>query len=547
MKKKNFIDGAIISPLCLIVCKILGLVYVIPFYKIIGSKGGALYSYAYSIYAVFLNLSTVGIPSAIAKIISEYDTLSFKYLKDKSYNIAKKMLSFIGIISFCIMFLFSDLIAKGIIGGVTGGNTVESVSIAIKVVSLALLVVPRLSILKGYFIGNRYLREGSISGIIEQFVRVLVIICGSYITVKVFNLDVEYAVYVAVLGASVGAFVSYVYLKKKSLPILKNNEEAEITDEEAKVTNKMLIKKIVVYAIPFVIISMLQSAYNVVDTFTVVKTLTNIGFSAEVAETTIGVISTWGSKLNMIVVSISIGITSSLIPNVVGSYTKGDFKDINDKINLTFKMLIYLTVPMAIGMSFLSLPIWHVFYGVDELSTSIFKYYILQVILYGLFTTLTTITQSMNQSKITIGSLIISFVIKLVLNVPMMYLLSYVGAPAYYGPIITDVLSILIVLIGVLGVLSKKYNFSYMELFPYTLKVIVSLSAMLVVLSLLKLIYFDNVTVLSAIITIVIYTVVGGFTYFYVSSKFKLLNQILGDNYFSKLKNKFIKKGKENV
>lgn len=106
---------------------------------------------------------------------------------------------------------------------------------------------------------------------------------------------------------------------------------------------------------------MLQSAYNVVDTFTVVKTLTNIGFSAEVAETTIGVISTWGSKLNMIVVSISIGITSSLIPNVVGSYTKGDFKDINDKINLTFKMLIYLTVPMAIGMSFLSLPIWHVF------------------------------------------------------------------------------------------------------------------------------------------------------------------------------------------
>lgn len=126
MKKKNFIDGAIISTLCLIVCKILGLVYVIPFYKIIGSKGGALYSYAYSIYAVFLNLSTVGIPSAIAKIISEYDTLSFKYLKDKSYNIAKKMLSFIGIISFCIMFLFSDLIAKGIIGGVTGGNTVCS-------------------------------------------------------------------------------------------------------------------------------------------------------------------------------------------------------------------------------------------------------------------------------------------------------------------------------------------------------------------------------------------------------------------------------------
>ena len=120
MKKKNFIDGAIISTLCLIVCKILGLVYVIPFYRIIGSQGGALYRYAYSIYAVFLNLSTVGIPSAIAKIISEYDTLSFKYLKEKSYKIANKMLSTVGFISFVIMFLFSDVIANHIIGGVSG-------------------------------------------------------------------------------------------------------------------------------------------------------------------------------------------------------------------------------------------------------------------------------------------------------------------------------------------------------------------------------------------------------------------------------------------
>ena len=76
-----------------------------------------------------------------------------------------------------------------------------------------------------------------------------------------------------------------------------------------KISKKDIIIKIIVYAIPFVIISMLTSAYNVVDTFTVVKTLTRLGYETNVAETTIGVISTWGSKLNMIVVSISIGIT----------------------------------------------------------------------------------------------------------------------------------------------------------------------------------------------------------------------------------------------
>lgn len=539
MKKKNFIDGAIISTLCLIVCKILGLVYVIPFYRIIGSQGGALYSYAYSIYAVFLNLSTVGIPSAIAKIISEYDTLSFKYLKEKSYKIANKMLSTVGFISFVIMFLFSDMIANHIIGGVSGGNTVESVSVSIKVVSLALLIVPKLSILKGYFQGNRYLLEGSVSSIIEQFVRVLIIVIGSYTTVRILNMDVEYAVYVAVLGASIGAFASYLYLRKKANPLFKKNEVNEITEKEKSITTKDLVKKIIVYAIPFVIISMLQSAYNVVDTFTVVKTLTKLGFTTNVAETTIGVISTWGSKLNMIVVSISIGITSSLIPNVVGSYTKGDFKDINEKLNLTFKMLMFLTIPMAFGISFLSLPIWNIFYGVDKLSTDIFRIYILQVIVYGLFTTITTITQSMNQSKITIGSLMISFLLKLILNVPIMYLLKSIGVSSYYGPVITDMLSVGITLILVLIVLSKRFKFNYKDLVPFILKVLLGLVLMLLGLYLLKYVYFDYSTKLSSILTIVIYMIVGAFIYFFTTSRFKLLNEILGDNYLDKIKNKF--------
>lgn len=539
MKKNNFIDGAIISTLCLIICKILGLIYVIPFYKIIGTQGGALYSYAYSIYAVFLNLSTVGIPSAIAKIISEYDTLSYKYLKEEAYKIANKMLSGIGFLSFLIMFFASDAIANSIIGGVSGGNSVESVSIAIKVVSLALLIVPKLSILKGYFQGNRYIKEGSVSAIIEQLVRVLIIVVGSLVTVKVFKFSVEYAVYVAVLGASIGALVSYFYLKKKAKPVFIENKVETISKEEKKISKKDIIIKIIVYAIPFVIMSMLTSAYNVVDTFTVVKTLTRLGYSTSVAETTIGVISTWGSKLNMIVVSISIGITSSLIPNVVGSYTKGNYKDINEKLNITFKMLLYLTIPMAFGMSILSKPIWHVFYGIDPLSTDIFRIYILQVVVYGLFTTITTITQSMNQTKITIGALVGSFLLKLILNVPIMNLLKVINIPAFYGPIITDMISVGLSLIGTLLVLKKNFKFSYREIIYFLLKVLLGLIAMVTVLLLLKEIYFDYSTKLLSILTIVIYTLVGALVYFFVTSRFKLLQSILGDDYIKKIKSKF--------
>ena len=56
MKKNSFLAGAAISTLGIVITKFIGLVYVIPFYAIIGIQGGALYSYAYSIYNMFLNL-----------------------------------------------------------------------------------------------------------------------------------------------------------------------------------------------------------------------------------------------------------------------------------------------------------------------------------------------------------------------------------------------------------------------------------------------------------------------------------------------------------
>ena len=436
------------------------------------------------------------------------------------------------------MFTFANLIAEHIIGGVEGGNSVSDVATAIRIVSTALLIVPRLSIIKGYFQGNKYITQPSISTIIEQLARVSVIILGSYLTVKVFNLPVEYAVFIATFGATIGAISAFIYLKIKQKKIFDSKEEYEIdvskqmiSESEKNISTKDLTKKIIVYAIPFVIISILQSAYNVVDTFTVVKTLSSLGYTTQVAETTIGVMSTWASKLNMIVVSMAIGLTASLIPSVVGSYTKGDFKDINEKLNLSFKMLIFIMTPMAIGMSFLSEPIWHVFYGVDSLSSDIFRFYILQVIVYGLFSTSITITQSMNQTKITVGALIASFLLKLILNVPMMHLFKVIGIPSYYAPTFVDALAQFLSLTGVLIALKRKYKFSYKELLPFIFKVLLGIISMLIVLFLLKYVYFSNLTIFKAITTIVVYTIVGAITYFIIINLFKLLEEIFGKDY----------------
>ena len=52
MRKSTFVKGAFITTLGIVISKILGILYVIPFHAIIGETGGALYGYAYTIYLV---------------------------------------------------------------------------------------------------------------------------------------------------------------------------------------------------------------------------------------------------------------------------------------------------------------------------------------------------------------------------------------------------------------------------------------------------------------------------------------------------------------
>ena len=69
MKKNKFVEGTMFAYAMILITKVVGALYVIPFYKIIGEAGGVLYSYAYSVYNFFLDISTSGVPTAVSIII----------------------------------------------------------------------------------------------------------------------------------------------------------------------------------------------------------------------------------------------------------------------------------------------------------------------------------------------------------------------------------------------------------------------------------------------------------------------------------------------
>ena len=104
MKKSTFIQGAFVATLGIVITKVLGILYVIPFYSIIGEKGGALYGYAYNIYLVFMAISSAGIPLAISKLISEYQTLGYYDAKQRAFKMGRQIAMTLGIICFIILF-----------------------------------------------------------------------------------------------------------------------------------------------------------------------------------------------------------------------------------------------------------------------------------------------------------------------------------------------------------------------------------------------------------------------------------------------------------
>ena len=482
LKKNSFIQGAFIATLGIVISKILGIIYVIPFYAIIGDQGGALYGYAYNIYSIFLGISQAGLPLAMSKLISEYNTLGYYETKEKIYKVGKTFLNILGVICFLILFIFAPQIADLIIGGVTDGNSPEDIIFVIRIISTAILVVPILSVSRGYLQGHKFITPTPVSQIIEQIVRVLIIVIGSYLMLRVFNFPLRTAVGCAVFAATVGAICSYLYIYVK---IKKNKEQFNVKSikKEPNLSTKKILKMLIIYAIPFVMIDLFRSIYNSVDVITLVKSLVNnFGYHTKDAETVMSVISTWGLKLNMIIISVVSGIMTSLIPNLTSSFVSGDMKDVNRKINQTLQIILCISLPMTIGLSFITTPVWNVFYGSSTYGEITYRYLVFVAFATTLFTATTTTMQLLKEYKMVFFTLIVGLLIKSTLNIPLMYLFNNLGIYPFYGAITATILGFVTSAIISTIHIKRKFNINYKATISEAKNIIIAVTLKLVVM-----------------------------------------------------------------
>lgn len=544
MKKDSFLKGTIIASIAIIITKILGVLYVIPFYKIIGEDGGVLYSYAYNIYNLFLNISTAGIPIAISMIISEYLTLGHLEAKERVYSLGKKVIITFSIIAFLVLFIFSDYFALFFVNGIEGANPISDISLVIKAISISLIITPFLSVLRGYLQGHKFISPGSISQVWEQIIRIIVVLLGSYLAINIFNTSIPIGVSVALTGAFFGGIAAYIYLRVK---INKNKKLFETYQDKKKdnIKNKEILKKILFYCIPLVMISITNDLYNLIDMKLIIKGLYIIGMDASTCELISSIVATWAPKICMIIMAISMGLITSLIPHLIEKYTKKDYKGSNNIFNQAVSTMLIVALPMVVGIIILSDEVYTIFYGLSEYGGNVLVISAIVSLTVGTLSVMNTALQGFKKFKVVIISTLIGLLVNTILDIPIILLLDKIGIIPYIGTMIATIIGSGVSITINLVYLKKNYNFKYLDILHNLAKTFIPLLVMTIIL--LPINYFipeTNNTILL-ILKIFAFGIVGAIIYLYIMYKNKGLYDAFGkDQIDSIIKKLHLKKSR---
>ena len=314
-----------------------------------------------------------------------------------------------------------------------------------------------------------------------------------------------------------------------------NKKQFEFNDKKDKITNKEITQKIIYYCIPLIVISVTNDLYNIIDIKLIIKGLYIIGMNGSDAELIASMISTWCPKICMIVTAISMGLATSLMPHLISSYTKKDYKASNDIFSEAISMMLVLSFPLTIGIMILSKEVYCIFYGASTYGPDILTISIVVSLWIGTLTVINTTLQGFKKFKLIIVSTIIGLVSNAVLDIPLILLLNKLNFKPYFGTSLATIIGTTISALIVLIYLKKEINFSYKKIRSNAIKLIIPLIAMTIVVISINYLFPYRINRVYCIVKCLITGVIGAVIYFYILSKNNGLYAIFGKERIDKI------------
>ncbi|AIQ33240.1 membrane protein [Paenibacillus sp. FSL R5-0345] len=367
----RLLQGAFILSAAAIISKLIGTLQKIPLQNLGGDAVFGIYNTVYPLYTMLLTVAMLGLPAAISKFVAEASAGRRDDEGRRILLVSAVITSLSGLVIGAITYAGAPIIAEWV------GNS--HVMPALRTSAWGLAVVPIMSALRGYFQGLHNMVPTAVSQIVEQSVRVTVmIVLLLYLTSQ--GAGAESIAAGALLGSAgggvAGLVIMLLFLRRHRRQLRQDTSldaavsveslDLKLPNMESKGRSNQRMKGVkastlLAYGIPVMLGALAMPLIGLVDVFTVPRLLSSVGSEVE-AMTQFGVYNR-GLPLVQIVTMIATSLSVVFIPALAEAKYKGDTKLIESRCSLSLRWFWLLGLAASAGLAVLAEPINMALYG----------------------------------------------------------------------------------------------------------------------------------------------------------------------------------------
>ena len=351
-KKETFMQGVITLIFSQVLIKILGLVYTLYLTNRqgFGDRGNGIVAAGYQIYAMLLTISSIGVPNAISKLVSERVAIGDHKGAHRIFKIAFATFSVIGLVGSLLLFLGARVISVYWLQIPDAEMTLVALSPAIFFVAIA-------SVMRVYFNGRQNIKATARSQTIEQIFKTALTIILVEIVAIISNTSTQWMAGGATLATTLATMAGFGYLY-----LYYETRKKEIALEIKSTVNykyervRTIVKKILLVSIPIALTAIMSSLNKNIDSFTVVRSLKNF-MPEDMAVSQYGILGGKVDTLTSLPLSINVAFSTALVPAISAAKAKKDKETITKKTSFSLLISMLIGLPCTVGMCIFAGPI----------------------------------------------------------------------------------------------------------------------------------------------------------------------------------------------
>jgi len=406
-KKHNYLGGAAVLAATVAITKVIGAIYKIPLYNLLGDEGTTHFQVMYTIYNLLLTISTAGIPVALSRLISAANATSRRMQVKRYFSVGLTTFTIVGIVGAAIMFFCAQPLS----------NLMEDYEIVagVRVLAPAVLFACLVSVYRGYSQGFGNMIPTSISQIMEVACKLVFGLPIAWILLKK-GMNSASVAAGAIVGVTIGlafAIPILVWYKHR----MDKARSGPIGDPDVPTGRFTTAKQILRIGIPITLGSSIMNIITLIDTKFILNRLqTGAGIDYTTAKVLYGVYSKGLTLFNMPAAFIT-PVAVSVVPFIAAAIAKREHNEAKNIMESSLKLTSLLGIPAGVGLCVLSEPIFNVLYPKShELGPSLLS--VLGIASYFVCTYIVTnaILQASGHEKLALLALPTGGIVKIIAN-----------------------------------------------------------------------------------------------------------------------------------